>query len=50
MIVKTARNPSIGLGVFCNQPGIKKGDFIIEYVGEVIADAEFQKRLKEYKG
>ena len=28
--------------------GIAKDDFIIEYTGEVISEAQFQKRKKEY--
>ncbi|KAG2370633.1 hypothetical protein C9374_000996 [Naegleria lovaniensis] len=33
-----------GIGVKCNQPIIKKGEFITEYVGEVISIKRFEKR------
>ncbi|KAJ1374406.1 hypothetical protein KIN20_037090 [Parelaphostrongylus tenuis] len=39
--------PSKGFGVQAIAP-IKKGQFIIEYVGEVVSSEEFAKRLKKY--
>ncbi|KAE9418717.1 hypothetical protein Angca_008857 [Angiostrongylus cantonensis] len=39
--------PSKGFGVQAVAP-IKKGQFIIEYVGEVVSSEEFAKRLKRY--
>ncbi|KJH52976.1 SET domain protein [Dictyocaulus viviparus] len=39
--------PSKGFGVQATAP-IKKGQFIIEYVGEVVSSEEFAKRLKRY--
>ncbi|VDL78581.1 unnamed protein product [Nippostrongylus brasiliensis] len=39
--------PNKGFGVQAVAP-IKKGEFIIEYVGEVVSSEEFAKRLKRY--
>lgn len=39
--------PNKGFGVQAVAP-IKKGEFIIEYVGEVVSSEEFAKRLKKY--
>jgi SET domain-containing protein len=38
-----------GSGLFLKE-NVKKGDFIIEYVGEVLNEEYFEKRLIEYKG
>jgi len=45
-IVKRA-NPGMGLGLFADAD-IKKGEFIIEYTGELISSAEADKRLTKY--
>lgn len=39
--------PGMGLGLFAKRP-IKKGEFIIEYIGELITAAEADKRLTRY--
>jgi uncharacterized protein len=41
------KRSSAGLGLFAARP-FKKGDLIIEYTGEVITDAEAQRRGGQY--
>jgi len=45
-VVKRAA-PGMGLGLFATEP-IRKGEFVIEYIGEVITSAEADKRLTRY--
>jgi hypothetical protein len=42
--VKTVRTPDKGIGLICTAP-IKRGDFVIEYTGEVITEQECFKRM-----
>ena len=42
--VKRLMTENKGWGVFVVEP-IKKGDFILEYVGEVVPDAVFKERM-----
>lgn len=41
------KRSSAGLGLFANRP-FKKGELVIEYTGEVISDAEAQRRGGRY--
>ncbi len=45
--VKVRRSPHGGLGLYAEEP-IKKGEFVIEYIGEMITEEEADKRLGKY--
>lgn len=47
--LKKIKTEKKGFGIVADQD-IKMNDFIIEYVGEVIDNAELEKRLNEYSG
>lgn len=44
--VKTSTIPNTGKGLFTNRD-FKKGDFIVEYLGEIINEAECDKRAEK---
>lgn len=48
LLVKKSRLPNAGKGLFTTK-GIKKGEKIIEYKGEIIEWKEYSKRVKENK-
>ena len=45
--VKVKRSPHGGLGLYADE-SIKKGEFVIEYVGELITNEEADRRLGKY--
>ena len=48
LIVKKSQLPNAGKGLFTNKP-IKKGEQVIEYLGEIIEWKEYLKRVLEDK-
>lgn len=46
--VKVSQLPNAGKGLFTDKP-IKKGEQVIEYLGEIIDWKEYEKRVKEDK-
>lgn len=48
MVLYTGKSSIHGIGLFSSVP-IKKGEKIIEYVGEVMTLAEFKERYGQYK-
>lgn len=46
IVIQVAMTNGRGWGIFIKEP-IKKGSFIIEYVGELITMDEFKKRISD---
>ena len=49
LCIKPSTIPGAGMGLFTTHP-IKKGEEIVEYVGEIVTWAECEKRVKGVKG
>lgn len=48
LIVKKSQLPNSGKGLYTTKP-IKKGEHVLEYLGEIINWKEYEKRVKENK-